>query len=287
MSSDGPRAAALPPHLADPLDRVIALGARATRTGGAVGLAFALALHGTIAGRALASPYELRDWTEQMRAAVHDRLWAVYDVEVPKPAEPPPAPEPDKAPEPAPAPTPAPRAAKAAPVEPAAAAAQAGKILAQAPDPDEPVDLTKDGFVTGNADSYAGGVTAASGTSKDAVYDRNARADGTPGGKGTGPAPTGPDRSRGATIAPGASWSSCPFPAEADADQIDFQTVQIIVTVRGDGTAQSVKVLADPGHGFGRAARQCALGQRFVAALDRDGSPMLGTTPPILVRFTR
>jgi protein TonB len=63
--------------------------------------------------------------------------------------------------------------------------------------------------------------------------------------------------------------------------------VSIIVTVRADGTPQSVKVVSDPGTGFGRAARLCALARRYTPALDRTGTPMVSATPPIRVRFTR
>jgi periplasmic protein TonB len=48
-----------------------------------------------------------------------------------------------------------------------------------------------------------------------------------------------------------------------------------------------VAMLRDPGHGFGAAAIQCAMGQRFNSALDRMGNPVAATTPPILVRFSR
>jgi len=45
--------------------------------------------------------------------------------------------------------------------------------------------------------------------------------------------------------------------------------------------------VSEPGHGFGRAARMCALTKRYTPALDRDGNPVVGTTPPINVTFTR
>jgi protein TonB len=277
----------------DPLRRMLALGERSARTGLAVGFAIATLAHAAGAARVLSAPIELQRWAAAARATVHEHLWTVYDVEVvqpEKPAQPePPKEEPkDEAPPPAPAPR-APSAPKAPANAPPPAAAQAGKVLTAAPDPNEPVDLTGQGFVTGNAETYAGGVTAANGTATTAVRDQGARGDGVGAGKGTTPAalPAGPDRSRPAGVSPGSNWSSCPFPAEADADQIDFQLVTIMVTVRPDGSAQSVKVVNDPGHGFGRAARQCALGQRFVPALDREGNPVLASTPPISVRFTR
>lgn len=275
----------------DPLDRVFSLGAREARTGMAIGLVVALSTHGGGAARALASPIEMQKWSVEARARIHEHLWATYDVDLVKPATPEPEKPEEKSPErEPPAPAPIAKAAPKATAEPAPAAAQAARVLTAAPTPDEPVDLTGQGFVQGNAAAYAGGVTAAAGTSTAAVYDKNARPDGVVGGRGTQPAAPvdeGPDRSRGASVAPGSSWSSCPFPAEADSDQVDFARVTIVVTVRADGTAQSVRVVADPGHGFGRAARQCALSQRFEPAYDRTGAAIVGTTPPIVVKFTR
>lgn len=285
----------------DPLAPVLTLGTRAAKTGVVFGVAAAIALHGAGAARAYAIPIELQQWAAQARAQVQAALGTTYDLEMEKPPPPPPEPpkeepEPPKEadpPKPVEAPKPAARAEKAAPkadkTEPAPAAAQAGKILAQEPSPDEPLDLTGQGFVTGNAETFAGGVTASTGTSKTAVYDKNARPDGVVGGKGTAPAapaPTGPDRSRPARPAE-ATWASCAFPPEADAEQIDFQLVTIMVTVAADGTAQSVKVVNDPGRGFGRAARQCALTKKFLPALDRSGTPILSATPPFTVRFQR
>src|ERR1019366_6046615 len=52
---------------------------------------------------------------------------------------------------------------------PAPAPAQAAMVLTQEPDPNEPVDLTGNTIVQGNADSYAGGTTSANGTSNRAV----------------------------------------------------------------------------------------------------------------------
>lgn len=289
----------------DPLDAVLSLGSKAARTGALLGVAAALALHGAGAVHAAVAPFELQLWADGARATLRATLATTYDLEVDKPPPPPPPeppkeePEPPKEPDPpkaveAPKPAPTPRAEARAPKaaakeEPAPAAAQAGKILAQEPNPDEPVDLTGQGFVTGNADSFAGGVTAATGTSKAAVRDPNARADGVVGGKGTGPAQpaaVGPDRSRPAKPAE-TNWGTCAFPPEADAEQIHFQLVTIMVTVRTDGTPQSVKVVNDPGRGFGRAARQCAMSKKFLPALSRDGTPILSATPPFTVKFER
>jgi len=57
--------------------------------------------------------------------------------------------------------------------------------------------------------------------------------------------------------------------------------------VRPDGTAESVQVVFDPGHGFGRLAKSCAMKQHFDVALDHDGHPVIGTTHPFAVRFNR
>jgi hypothetical protein len=46
-------------------------------------------------------------------------------------------------------------------------------------------------------------------------------------------------------------------------------------------------VLADPGNGFGREARRCAMAKRYAAALDRDGGAIAGTTRPFRVHFSR
>ena len=98
-------------------------------------------------------------------------------------------------------------------------------------------------------------------------------------------APT-PDRSRPATLMHGELWSwSCPWPTEADA--IDDAVAVVRITVDPAGRAARVDVVNDPGYGFGREARKCALRETYAPALDRDGRAVLGTTKPIRVRFAR
>jgi protein TonB len=107
----------------------------------------------------------------------------------------------------------------------------------------------------------------------------NATPGGVPGGTGTKPgpaAPSAPQLSREASLSGGREWD-CPWPPEANEDQIDFQRVSMMVTVRADGTVQDARIANDPGHGFGRMARQCAFRQRFDPALDRAGKPVLST----------
>jgi protein TonB len=271
----------------DPLRRVLELDTGNVRWALNVALVIAALAHVAGAAQAALLGNGTYRWARDLRAQIEDRLRTEIDLVRTPPPEPPPAP---KAEEPeakaAPRPEPAPKAAKA---EPPPEPAQAGKILTQEPSPDEPVDLTGGGFVTGNADSYAGGVTANTGTSKTPVRNQNAVVGGVPGGKGEAKnVGAAPDLSKPAGLREGdTDWGDCPFPPEADADQIDFQKVAIIVTVRADGTPQSVKVLSDPGHGFGRAARDCAMRHRYSPGLDREGRPVMSSLPPINVKFTR
>lgn len=153
--------------------------------------------------------------------------------------------------------------------------------------------MTSFGIATGDGQGPGYGMVAGEGTAKTATYNPNAKIGGVPGGKGTGdprppppPPPPGPDRTRAPGLVGSTSWN-CPFPPEADAEQIDQARVVIMVTVRPDGSPLSVKVVNDPGHGFGRAARMCALGKRYTPGLDREGKPATGTLGPITVRFTR
>jgi protein TonB len=271
----------------DPLARVFELDSRKVGRGLLFGLCGALLVHAAGAGEAARLANGMGNWALDVRASVQSYLSRIYDIEyVPPPPPPPPPPEEPPPPEPkAPPPPPAPSPKASPREEPRAAPAQAGKILTQEPTPDEPVDLTGMGFVTGTADTYAGGVTSSTGTSTKAVRNLNAGPGGVPGGTGTAPAPAGPNLSRAAS--PGTESWDCAFPPEADSDQIDNAVVAIVVTVAADGAARDVRVLRDPGHGFARAVKHCAMTQRLVPALDREGHPVLGTTPPFTVRFTR
>jgi protein TonB len=162
-------------------------------------------------------------------------------------------------------------------------------VLTQEPDPNEPVDLTGEGFVSGNADRFAGGITASTGKSTQPVRQASASLQGVPGGTGTAKAPPPPaeDKSRAALPDTRASWRDCGFPAEADIDGINEEVVTLVVTVTPEGRAKSVSVVKDPGHGFGKLARDCAMRKPFVAGLDSQGQPVTKTTPPFPVHFTR
>jgi len=259
------------------------------RTGLVIGICGALIVHVAAASEAARIAAGMGSWALDLRTDVHAYLAKFYEVDLVDPPPPPPPPPPEPEPEPE-APKPV-RAASAATQkdEPPPPPAQAGKILTAEPDPNEPVDLTGQGFVTGNAEVYAGGVTANNGTSKDAVRNRNAAPGGVQGGTGAkaGPTelPSGPDLSHPASLSGGAEWD-CPFPAEADAEQINFQIVQLIASLDAEGKVQDVKVIADPGNGFGRNARQCALRYRWNPATDREGHPK-AITQRINVKFQR
>ena len=270
----------------DPLGPILSLGQREVRVGVILGIIGALLLHGAVGAQAASTLGEVHAFAVLVRAEVRDRLQSQIDVDLSEPPPPPP-PTPEPEPEPqAPPPTPA-AAAPPTDTPPPPAAAEAGKVLTQDPDPNEPVDLTGDGFVSGTGDRFAGGVTASNGTSKDAVRDLRAQPEGV-GKAPPGPvaAPSGPDLSKAASPM-GGSWNDCEFPAEADIEGIDSAVVQLTVTVGPNGRAKSVTILRDPGNGFGQSARSCAFRKTFSAALDRTGTAITMSTAPFTVRFTR
>jgi periplasmic protein TonB len=158
--------------------------------------------------------------------------------------------------------------------------AQASAILARQDD-----DPFANSFVTGDADRYAGGPTSSLGK-----FFVAAHGSGIFGGTGLGralaPKRAQPDRSRPAWLVTNVVWD-CGFPSEADPDKITYAAVRVAVTVRADGSAESVEVLDDPGNGFGRVARACALGHRFLPALNREGRAISATTRPFAIGFRR
>lgn len=176
------------------------------------------------------------------------------------------------------------------PRAPQPVAAQAGKTLTAADDAG-PSDLADFTMVQGEGSEYVGGTTTSVGTSKLAVKGPVGVVGPTQRGP-VGPVKrpveavvSGPDQSRRATPLR-ADWNcSRLFPSDPEAG--DYAAVLIAVTVQADGSPANVAVIRDPGHGFGAAARACAMSQRFNPAWDREGRPISATTPPITVRFTR
>lgn len=156
----------------------------------------------------------------------------------------------------------------------------------RASDPNEPLDLTGDGFIVGGASTSRGGRMSPGGASA-----RTVRVVETPATTAT-PRPTradnakaAPDRSRIPSIVDGTTWN-CPFPAEADSDHIDAAISTIRASIDAGGNVKAVEIVTDPGHGFGREARECALHKRWAPALDRSGQALAGTVT-IRVRFDR
>ena len=272
----------------DPLGAVLGLGGDAARVGAILGLLGALMLHGAAGVQAAANLYEAENFAISVAEYVKNSLQLQIDIDSTPPPPPPPAPPPPEAePEKAPPLPPPPQAANEPPPPPPAPA-EAGKVLTSDPDPDAPVDLTGDGFVTGNGE-FRGGITSGSGTAKTAVRDIKAQPGGAPTGTGTALAPVAKapekDLSRGAGPA-SLNWQDCGFPAEAQLDGVEFGVVQLVVNVGSDGRAKSVTILKDPGSGFGNHARQCAMRRAFNPALDKNGQPIASSTPPITVKFT-
>jgi protein TonB len=154
--------------------------------------------------------------------------------------------------------------------------AQAGQLAALSV---EPADFTGEAFIVGSGTSYAGGATTSIGTNRQAAL-------GTIGPERTDTkAPSVRTRARQVTLDQFA-WN-CPWPAEADAEQVNEQTVVLQARVGADGRAERVDVLSDPGFGFGAAARLCTLRTRFGPARDAAGQPIPAQSPPIRVHFYR
>ena len=156
------------------------------------------------------------------------------------------------------------------------APAQAGKVLAADPDPDEPVDLTGNTFVQGDADNYVGGVTSSKGTGTKPV------AAAVPSGTGPPapppPPPSAPKQDLSRPAKPVSESWNCGFPPEADIEQINYARVSIAVTVGADGTATNAALVsADPGYGFGALAKRCAMRMRYEAARNKEGAAVTQT----------
>lgn len=272
----------------DPLGPILRLGQRNLRIGAVLGIVGALTMHAGAATKAARSFHDLRSFATRIVGEVKAKLGSEIDLDTSRPPPPPPPPPPEPEPEP-PKEEPPPRAARESePPPPPPAPAEAGKVLTADPDPDAPVDLTDQGFVTGNADRYAGGVTSPKGTAKTAVYDTKAVVGGVPGGTGTAPVPPPPPaRDLSRPPVPIGRSADCPFPAEADLEGLNHARVSVIATVNPDGTAKSVSILQDPGFGFGQAARRCAMRMPYSPGLDVNGKPVTKTTSAFTFSFRR
>jgi protein TonB len=252
-----------------------------------LGLAIALALHVSVLAVARRSkPPEVAVDPPPIQVDI-DVTPSREEVKAPPPQSAPSELAPSQAPAGKLAPAPVRKAEpKPADDDPYKSPAEAAKLLTAHPKSDDPVELPTIASGDGNA---FGGMQSGRGKGDAVTLEKGAASDGTPGGNGKGvaPAPSPPpqDRSRPIALLGSSSWN-CPFPPEADAEQIDRAIVGVQVTVSPDGGALSVSVVSEPGHGFGRAARACALARRYQPAADRSGAPVTSTSL-INVRFNR
>jgi periplasmic protein TonB len=227
-------------------------------------------------------------WQVDLQARVKERMQGeiVLDIE---PEAKPPEPEKEELPKEEPPKAELPKETPKADVEQrvAPAAAQAGQIIAAAPDPNAPVDFGNT-FVQGPGDGYTGGVTDSKGTEKTKVTAVAAKGTGGPGPAGTAAvavAALPKDCARATRLRGGSAWD-CSFPPEADTEQIDQASATIEVTVNSSGRVDSVRVLQDPGHGFGRSARACAMSKAFDAAIGNECTAIT-STKSFRVNFNR
>ncbi len=273
---------------ADPFQGVLALGPRLPVAVMAAAAVLAVSLHaGAAVGAVQAAVlHAFASWARDVHGAVATRLAQTYEVDFIKPAEkpeePPPPPPEEKEPPKALVKEPL----KEPPPPQPPAAADAARVLTAEPAKNEPVDLTGNTFLSGNAETAVGGVTQIGGTGKVATNNAAAVATGVQGGTGTGPGVPRVDRSRPAQIVNKANLERCPFPAEADSEQVDEAAVGIEVKISVEGRAEAVTVTRDPGHGFGREARKCALREAYSPALNVDGVAMPGVYR-VNFRFSR
>ncbi len=261
--------------LPDPFARILAFPSRRSAS---VSLFLALVLHTGIAAGGYSIGNGLDGFVNMLSSRIGEELAQTYEVEVEKPPEPPP-PEETKEKAPAPVIKDVPRDTTPTNKEPPTPA-QASQILAQEPDPNTPVDMTE-AFVQGAATSYAGGTTAANGTNKNAVDSPVVSASGNPNATSAPASDLSRKPSRASKEDP-----NCPFPSEADSDQIDFAKVKVRIAIDANGKPSQATVTQGGDHGFGREAQRCVLRESYVPALDREGKPVASTLV-INVEFSR
>ena len=189
--------------------------------------------------------------------------------------KPPPPPPPREPPPPRPPEARSPKPSRAPVNKAPPAPAQAGKVIAAAPDPNAPIDMTGFNLVVGEGKSYAGGASSAKGTSTQAIPDVNARV----GGK-----PNAVDQSRAA--APLHRDWSCPWPDEEQTSDLRDMRVTIRVHLDADGLPISIETLNAPPGGFAAAAKRCAESEPYSAAHDSNGRPVASATA-LVVHFYR
>ncbi|MET0791154.1 MAG: hypothetical protein ABW061_06495, partial [Polyangiaceae bacterium] len=66
----------------------------------------------------------------------------------------------------------------------------------------------------------------------------------------------------------------------------DHALVTLSIVIAADGHVVQANATREPGHGFGREARRCALSKRWLPGLDRQGNAA-STVTSVNVRFDR
>jgi hypothetical protein len=124
-----------------------------------------------------------------------------------------------------------------------------------------------DPLVVGSASAYAGGSTTIAGGS---------------GGDGAG----SPDLSLPASLGGAVQWQ-CQWPERFNNGLNDGRKIvaHVAVEVDVDGTAVHARVTVDPGYGFGRTARDCALRGRYIPGRGAEGQITRAWTKSFLVIF--
>ena len=181
------------------------------------------------------------------------------------------APEPAVAAQPEQAPPDAPEPEK--PTSEPPPLAQAGQVVAAANNAESPAAFA---IASGTASGFVGGTTAASGSGTKANHTGQV-------GTGTG---VGYSKARPPQLH-SRNWP-CGWPSEADDLDVDEAFVTVRASIGADGSVQDIEVLSEPGHGFGKRAALCARTKvSFEPALDAEGRPSAGKTPPLRIRFVR
>jgi protein TonB len=255
----------------DPLDRILDIGGKKAVRIMAGAIAATLLFHGAAAARTAYIHAEVIAWTLHLDAVIDVKLAQQVDIETETPAAKHIVEE-ERRMDPVPVTHMDPQQQ--------VVAAKASQILART---DDVLDFSDNVFTVGNSERFSGGNTMSKGTNDKPPETQKVAEKGVM--QAPPPQIMAVDLSRTATLAGSGEWR-CPFPSEADSDQVDEAAAIIEVIVNATGKAQSASILQDPGHGFGREARACAMRESYVPALDKAGSPVV-SSKKFRVKFER
>ena len=287
-------------RLGDPMLAITRLGNRAARDGIYLGFIIALLSHTAALAYPDFTTWQMAAIAENMREELHQYFWSEYDIvveeekeeaeakqeepeeviEEPEPEEPEPV-----VPEPVEPPEPDEDLVDDTKDDDPYAEEEEAPAPALAPDTltanDDAVDLSGDGWDVVDADGSQNtgtGMSSGKGKGDKIVRNRHARV-GAKGrskstGNGKGRRKRNKKRKNMSRGLGGSFRANCPFPPQADLHQVDRAVVQLMVTVGPDGRVKKASVVSDPGYGFGRQAKRCALARTFPPALNAAGKPI-------------